>query len=1512
MSLKNLAAYYRDILLSLSTQTGKHFLDIKSILHYGLIADLSLFIPDIKELLSNEKIIFKIEQTESSEINELIQKINELEDREERGDTIEESEEALDAVERVKASLRLVAIFRKQEFDPFNREVIIGFPLVIGTINRKKFCAPLFYYKVKIDFDPLERLFILTKDFEIPALNFQLIKNIVESDEDVEMIRKQILPCFNRDEFELSTLREIITRLSQLIESFRGIHLPEEISSLKEALEFRNNEGVRVVNTSIIVNGKRTNAYLLDDLFQLMQMDLEKNKTVTDIILSDPTEYENLNSENNLVPTEINDFLPLFPLLSNKAQREAAIKAENSKLMVIQGPPGTGKSQTIVNLICHLVAEGKSVLVTSHQNKALEVITNILPKVDYLAMSMLKNEKESINELRNKIESFNACVSNVDQRQETQKLEKEKEKIREINEKIKKLEVRFAELKNLERDRYATYKKYHDIRDYDIIDPSDSVPQGMEHTISKALSEYSKLLKRIGDNYKGLEKLLSINDLNEIEAFIKKIRYVIKIYTWVKENIFINDKVLQFCKQILKENIDYGKTISYFNHLIQWLDKFGSEYIDSRKSLSEIHNLKIDFQTAKKHADQFKTGIDRLSQLTHDLISNLNYLEPPNFKINYIEYPEINFLLEASVHLDSIANSFNSWFKWYLFPSTRKARKFFIKHNLLNIKYLRKEECIEALKCWCNHWHRRFSIINSFRFLSELGIPIKSLSSKPSLSELYENLDLTVKYTRLIVSINELSQIRSETLQHLIEENLIKISSIEDIVLFKSLLEKVKLFLEFCVDLKKITSSTESLPELQYILLKIEKVIFELVNDEEVKAIFDKIINLSRYFDDYLRIKTIEKNDLKTLPLTLSKIRDKIFANENLKALEEPELILETFRLSSFIRNDLVENPDDLQEITERIRELKREYRDAILKMLTISRKLSLKNAESDPPTCFMINLLRELLKRRRKTHSFVQLRERIDYEKLLKVFPCWIMSIDDVARIFPLKAGLFDYLIVDEASQCNQATALHLAYRAKRMIVVGDEKQMKNPNIQFLSDDVVRLNLTKHGLDRHKKAEFFHGRKSLLDLAIACQDTSPVFLNEHFRCEPPIIEFSNKHFYNGLLKILTPIRRRRFNPCMEIRLIRGAYDDPDNTRRNSVEAEALINELKRMIDGGELEGDKPGEKLSVGILSFFRQQATLLQSLMYEAFESNPSIIKEHQIIVSTVDGFQGDERDVILYSFRYAPNSRPGTITAIQRINDEHDMGRLNVAFSRARRKVVCFISTPKENFPNGLIKEYLHYVGSIQGISYNRFGNPNEREKCQSDFERAVFDELVKIGLEVYTQVPCAGFFIDLVVIDNEGRRMAIECDGDFHYEEGELREEDYQRQDIIERHGWFVHRISARMYYANPKKAIERLLKDLEKQPKDEEVYTENFSATSSAPEQIHIQEIINDNTTQRATKIEDNIIELLTENGPMPIWRIAQELDKPKDEVIPIMEKLLEKEWVMTYMENGVKLWKVID
>jgi very-short-patch-repair endonuclease len=174
------------------------------------------------------------------------------------------------------------------------------------------------------------------------------------------------------------------------------------------------------------------------------------------------------------------------------------------------------------------------------------------------------------------------------------------------------------------------------------------------------------------------------------------------------------------------------------------------------------------------------------------------------------------------------------------------------------------------------------------------------------------------------------------------------------------------------------------------------------------------------------------------------------------------------------------------------------------------------------------------------------------------------------------------------------------------------------------------------------------------------------------------------------------------------------------------------------------------------------------------------PEILHRHRLVGSTADGFQGDERDIILYSFRFGPSSSPGVIRAI-----EIERERLNVAFSRARRKVISFISQPPDAFPTGLIRSFLEHSVEIQKQAQTRL-SLDTLDKFDSTFERVVCEGLRNRGLTVLTQVPCAGFFIDLVAFDNEARRIAIECDGEFHYDDGgDLRPEDHQRQDIIER-------------------------------------------------------------------------------------------------------------------------------
>ena len=543
--------------------------------------------------------------------------------------------------------------------------------------------------------------------------------------------------------------------------------------------------------------------------------------------------------------------------------------------------------------------------------------------------------------------------------------------------------------------------------------------------------------------------------------------------------------------------------------------------------------------------------------------------------------------------------------------------------------------------------------------------------------------------------------------------------------------------------------------------------------------------------------------------------------------LNDPDLAVEAHRLSAFIREDLAKNPDDIHDIANRIKYASKTKQALVEDVIRRSRLVSLKKAEQDNATRFQIVRLRQLLRKKKKTPSLLQLRGQIEYERLLQVFPCWIMSIEDVARLFPLQPGLFDYLIVDEASQCNQATTLHLAYRAKRLAVVGDRQQLKNANVRFLSDNLVRMLLSKYGLDKHPRADFLHGRESLLALSEAAANSTS-FLNEHFRCEPPIITWSNENFYASRLRIFTPIRPRRFVPVAEVHLVTGADDDPE-LRINRIEAQAVIAELKRLIASGEADG------LDIGIISPYEAQATLLNNLLHEAFSSNPQVLKEHRLTASTADGFQGDERDIILYSFRFGPNSSPGVVRAI-----ELERERLNVAFSRARRKVVSFISRPADAFPHGLIRSFIEHSLEIQRQSRARL--PKEvTDKFDSEFERKVCETLRNRGITVFTQVPCAGFFIDLVALDNDGRRLAIECDGEFHYDDdNELRPEDYQRQDILERSGWTVCRVPTRRFYANPEACIESVVQELTAQPTESDLIGGDISLNVEEQEEIPVQ------------------------------------------------------------------------
>jgi superfamily I DNA and/or RNA helicase len=429
---------------------------------------------------------------------------------------------------------------------------------------------------------------------------------------------------------------------------------------------------------------------------------------------------------------------------------------------------------------------------------------------------------------------------------------------------------------------------------------------------------------------------------------------------------------------------------------------------------------------------------------------------------------------------------------------------------------------------------------------------------------------------------------------------------------------------------------------------------------------------------------------------------------------------------------------DDTREISNRLRILSIQHRDLVVKLLTVQRRLQLHRAAHNKATSFVVELTKKLLGKKRKTASLEKLKGKINFKDLLSVFPCWILSIDDVARLFPLECGLFDYLIVDEASQCNQATALHLAYRAKRMVVVGDEKQLPNATVQWLRVQTVEQLLQKNGLADHPKKEFLSAHESLLGLALGSKDRQ-VYLIEHFRCDPRIIAWSNHEFYGDSLKIMTPLRSMRFNTPIEIRVVNDAIEDIER-HVNDREASVVIAEVIRILDDPKMAG------LSLGVISPFQPQADLIFERLQHRLADRWAECERRGLTASTADGFQGDERDIIIYSLRQSPGSRPGSITGIEANQGPR---RINVAFTRARRKIILVTSVKPATFPGRYIRSFLDHAVQVSTSQTGPFESLRSEDKFHSEFERDVCMRLRSRNLEVATQFPVQDYFIDMVL-------------------------------------------------------------------------------------------------------------------------------------------------------------------
>ncbi|MCG8583025.1 MAG: AAA domain-containing protein [Bacteroidales bacterium] len=349
-----------------------------------------------------------------------------------------------------------------------------------------------------------------------------------------------------------------------------------------------------------------------------------------------------------------------------------------------------------------------------------------------------------------------------------------------------------------------------------------------------------------------------------------------------------------------------------------------------------------------------------------------------------------------------------------------------------------------------------------------------------------------------------------------------------------------------------------------------------------------------------------------------------------------------------------------------------------------------------------------------------------VKQQNVLKAFPIWLANLSDLNSVLPLEKDLFDLVIIDEATQCDIASALPALYRAKKAIVVGDPNQLRH--YSFVSGAQQFALQEKYDLPEDKI--FDYRNRSVLDFFISkVADQQQVsFLREHFRSTPSLIEFSNKQFYDGQLEVLKSTPKHVAGNQLEIVNTDGKRNDKGV---NEVEAQAVMDTLDRIIRKHHGSSKKP----SIGIISPFSKQVAHINKLLKDKYDLKE--LKMHQILCGSPYNFQGSERDIILLSFSVCDSTHP---SAFIHANKQEV---LNVAITRAKSYQVIFKSVSDESMnKESLLYQYFRFA--------NEFSHINGQSPEKDDFQNEVFNELVKLKYDsVQCGYPLAGNMLDVLV-------------------------------------------------------------------------------------------------------------------------------------------------------------------
>ncbi len=1079
-----------------------------------------------------------------------------------------------------------------------------------------------------------------------------------------------------------------------------------------------------------------------------------------------------------------------FPLPANNEQRDIIHRLQTRQGVLVQGPPGTGKSHTIANLICHLLASGQRVLVTSHTPRALKVLREKIPsEIAPLCVSLLGDDQVALKNLEDSVLGITDRFNYWDSRQGAHG-------IRQLA----------GELDTARRAEAQALQTLLEIRKSETDTMELPIPgyagtaEGIARQIVAGAGEYGWLTVRPAVS---VSPPLDDREAVRLLALLREITP--ERDAELRLHFCPSDQLLapgQFSELVDREKaaLENARRDSHLFEAL--LAPFAMASAEDRQALADhLDDLIRANAGLLAHPEpwvgvavsQVLAGRDQAwQQLQADTHARLARLESHYDKFGQLDVQGLDGRNNAATKVDAadLLSHLLGGGKWGVGPfrpEPVKRAAYLAESVTVDGRRCNQVETLHKLVGW-------FVLMEELQSLRQLWEPHTAIGSGTVGWQIAAFRDLQ-KLLQQVLQVAQLAARVGATLARFPEASEHRIYDSAAITQLRALVAATDRAIE-------VRQATEPLTRLAATLDQGNAVphVHDIVAGLGMAV---RSRNAQAYAAHYQTLVELEGD--RTLLLE----RDHLL--RRLRAAAAPlSTDLESGchdeawdqRLAAFsaawnwARAEAYAASDtSLQRFQKTIQDLAqlRQYIDQTMRKLAAARAWSfcferMTEAERQSLMAWM-QAMRRIGKGTGKYAGEHRRAARKYMEECRTAIPAWIMPIYRVAETVRPGADMFDVVIVDEASQSGPE-ALFLQYIARQIVVVGDDQQISPEAVGLSREEVMALQA--RFIPDLRFRESLGVENSFFDQAVL-RFGGRIRLREHFRCMPEIIQFSNLLAYRS--EPLYPLRQHgmeRLDPIKVVHVSDG-YRKGDGTRvTNPPEAQALVDQVIACCEDPRYLGK------TIGVISLQGEyQARDIERLLID--QLGPEEFESRQIVCGDAYAFQGDERDVIFMSMvaarsqTFAP--RPLTGAA--------DTRRFNVAASRARDQVWLFhTATLHDLNPMCLRYRLLDY-----------YTNPTKpdgeiaSEAFDSPFEQDVYRRITERGYRVRPQVQVAGYRIDLVVDGLRGS-LAVECDGE-RWHGPEQFQADMDRQRHLERCGWAFWRVRGGDFYRNPERALDDL-------------------------------------------------------------------------------------------------------